>query len=75
MEVSDQLHAASALPRGKSPRYILDRKLGEPQSQYERGEDEKKIRHCSLSEIEPRSSSPYLVTILTELPSQDSHKG
>jgi hypothetical protein len=30
--VSGQLHAPTALPRGKSPRYPLDRRLGGPQS-------------------------------------------
>jgi hypothetical protein len=32
LEVSGQLHAPAALPRGKSPRYPLDRRLGGPQS-------------------------------------------
>jgi hypothetical protein len=32
LEVNDQLHAPVALPRGKSPRYPLDRRLGGPQN-------------------------------------------
>jgi hypothetical protein len=32
MEVNGQLHAAAALPTGKSPRYPLDRRLRGPQS-------------------------------------------
>jgi hypothetical protein len=35
MEVSGQLH-----PQGKSPRYPLDRRLGEPQSRFGRGGEE-----------------------------------
>jgi hypothetical protein len=32
MEVSGQLHAPAASPRGKSHQYPLERKVGEPQS-------------------------------------------
>jgi hypothetical protein len=40
MEVSGQLHALAALPRGSRPRYPMDRRLGGPQSRSERyGED------------------------------------
>jgi hypothetical protein len=31
MEVSGSFHAPAALPRGKSSRYPLDKRLGEPQ--------------------------------------------
>jgi hypothetical protein len=34
---NDQLHASAALPPGRRPLYILDRKLGGPQSQSGRG--------------------------------------
>jgi hypothetical protein len=34
MEVSGQLHAPAALPRGKSPRYPLDRTLDGSQSRF-----------------------------------------
>jgi hypothetical protein len=39
--VSGQLHAPSALPLGKSPRYPLDRRLGGPQSRSGRRGEEK----------------------------------
>jgi hypothetical protein len=32
MEVSGQLHAPAAMPRGKNPRYSLYRRLGGPQN-------------------------------------------
>jgi hypothetical protein len=41
MEVSGQLHAPAALPRGKSPWYPLDKRLGVPQSRSELGGEEK----------------------------------
>jgi hypothetical protein len=41
MEVSGQLHAPTALPQGKSPWYPLGRRLGGPQSQSGRGDEEK----------------------------------
>jgi hypothetical protein len=41
MEVSGQLHAPAALLPGKEPCYPLDRGLGGPQSQSERGSEEK----------------------------------
>jgi hypothetical protein len=44
-------------PRGKSPRYTLDRSLGGLQSRSGRGGEEK--NSLNLPEIEPRSSSPY----------------
>jgi hypothetical protein len=58
-------YALAILPRRKQPRYLLDRMLGEPQSQS---------GHCceqmnpGLAGIEPRSSAGQsLVTIRTEL--------
>jgi hypothetical protein len=39
MEVSG--HAPAALPQGRSPRYPLDRRLGEPQSRSWRGGEDK----------------------------------
>jgi hypothetical protein len=44
-------------PRGKSPRYPLDRKLGGPQSRSGRCGEEKNL---ALPEIEPGPSSPQL---------------
>jgi hypothetical protein len=61
MEVIDQLHALSALPP-----YPLDRRLGRSQRRYGRSSEEEGSQ--PLSEIEPPSSSPSLVTVLTELP-------
>jgi hypothetical protein len=54
MEVSDQLHASAALPTWKSPRYSLDRRLGEPQSRYGCCGEKK---NPTLPGIEPGSSS------------------
>jgi hypothetical protein len=42
----------------KDPRYPLDRGLGEPQNRSRRGDVEK--NPLSLTEVEPRSSSPYM---------------
>jgi hypothetical protein len=41
MEVIVQLHAAAALRLGKEHRYLLDRRLGGPQSRSEYGVEEK----------------------------------
>jgi hypothetical protein len=41
MEVNGQLHAPAALAPGKEPLVPLDRRLGGPQSRYERGGEEK----------------------------------
>jgi hypothetical protein len=62
MEVSGQLHAPAALPPGKSPRYLLDRRLGGPQSRSGRGGEEKNSQ--PLPGLEPpahlaRSSELY----------------
>jgi hypothetical protein len=51
MEVSGQLHAPPLYPRGKSLRYLLDRRLGGPQSRSGRGGEEKNSQ--PLSGIEP----------------------
>jgi hypothetical protein len=51
-------------PRGKSPQSPLDRSLGEPQSRSGRCGEEKDL---ALPEIEPGSSSPYPIAILTEV--------
>jgi len=39
--VSGQLHTSADLSQGKRPWYPLDRKLGEPQSCFGRGGEEK----------------------------------
>jgi hypothetical protein len=54
MEVNGQLQAAAALSPEKNPRYPLDRRLGRPQSQFERGGEAKNSQ--SLLGIESRSS-------------------
>jgi hypothetical protein len=41
MEVSGQLYAPAALPPGKRSCYVLDRRLGGPQSRSGRGGEEK----------------------------------
>jgi hypothetical protein len=41
MEVCGQLQAPAALPPGKEPPYLLDRRLGEPQSHSGSGSEEK----------------------------------
>jgi hypothetical protein len=44
MEVSDQLHAPAALPPGKDPWFLLDRRLGGPQSRSGGGGEEKNFQ-------------------------------
>jgi hypothetical protein len=51
--------------RGKSPRYPLDRRLIGPQSRYGRCGVEKNL--LPLTEIKHRTSSPWTVSIRTEL--------
>jgi len=41
MEVNGKLHDPAALPPGKEPWYLLDRRLGGPQSRSGRGGEEK----------------------------------
>jgi hypothetical protein len=41
MEVSGQLHVQAALPQRKNPWFLLDRRLGGPQSRSGRGGEEK----------------------------------
>jgi hypothetical protein len=52
-------------PRGKSRRYPLDRRRGGAQSRSELCGEQKNL--MTLPEIEPRSSSPWSVAILTGL--------
>jgi hypothetical protein len=53
-------------PQGKSPWYPLDRRLGGPQSRSGHGIEEKNSQ--PPLGLEARSSSPYSVAILPELP-------
>jgi hypothetical protein len=63
--MSGQLHAPAAFPRGKNPRYPLDRRLGETQSRSGHGSKEKKSQ--PLLAIELGRSARSLVTVLCEL--------
>jgi hypothetical protein len=54
-------------PQGKSPRYSLDRRLGEPQSRCERRGEEKILDPTRTRTPTPRSSSPQPVAIPTAL--------
>jgi hypothetical protein len=56
MQVTGQLHAPAALPRGKSLRYPLDGRLAELQIRSGRGGDKK--NYLSLPRIEGQSPSP-----------------
>jgi hypothetical protein len=58
MEVSGQLHVQAALPRGKRPRYPLDRRLGGPQSWCGRCGEEK--TPCRESNPGLSARSPWL---------------
>jgi len=49
MDVSGQLQVPAAYPRGKNTQYSLDRRLGGPQSRFERGGDEKNFQPCHNS--------------------------
>jgi hypothetical protein len=61
MEVSGQIHAPAPLyPQGKSPWYLLDRRLGEPQSRSGRGGEEKNFQ--PPPGIEPRTPIVQPVT-------------
>jgi hypothetical protein len=54
MNVSGQLlHKPAALNPGKITRYLLDRRLGGPQSRGESGEEEKKILNLPCREMNP----------------------
>jgi hypothetical protein len=65
MKVSCRLHAQAALPREKSHRYPLDRRLDGPPSRYGRCVGSRE--NITLLGIEPGLSSPQAVAIPTEL--------
>jgi hypothetical protein len=65
MEVSGQRHALAALPLGKELPAPMDRKLGEPQSQFGCGGEEK--NPCPCQELNLSCPACSLVAILTEL--------
>jgi hypothetical protein len=52
MEVSGQLDAQATLPPpGQSPRYPLDRRLGEPQNRPERCGEEKNLSPAGIRNL------------------------
>jgi hypothetical protein len=55
--MSSQLHGPAALPRGKSPRYLLDMRLDGPQSQSRRRGEGKILDPTEIRTPAPRSSS------------------
>jgi hypothetical protein len=57
LEVSGQLHAPAALPRGRNPQYPLDLRLGGPQSRSGRYGEEKILDPTGTRTPTPRSSS------------------
>jgi hypothetical protein len=66
MGVSGKRHTPAALyPRGKGPRYKLDRTLGGPLAGLD-AESRRKIL-CPCRGSNPQSSSPQSITILTKL--------
>jgi hypothetical protein len=68
MEVSDQLHAPAALPRGKSPWYPLDRRLRVAQNRSGRGGEENNSHSPpGIEPYNPDRLARCLVAIATEL--------
>jgi hypothetical protein len=55
-------------PRSKSSRFLLNRRLGGPQSRSGRVGKEKISHHCRCRELDPGRLACSLVSILTELP-------
>jgi len=43
MEISGQIHVPSVLSAGKNPRYLLNRRLGGPQNQSGRFEEDNSL--------------------------------
>jgi hypothetical protein len=68
MEVSGQIDAQAALPQGKEPQYLMDRRRDGIQSRSGCGGEEKKYLTCPCPESNPDRPAHSLVTILTELP-------
>jgi hypothetical protein len=68
MEAFGQLHAPAALPKKKSPQYLMDRKLGGLRKQSGRSGEEKNSFHCPCRESNAGRPAHSLVSILTELP-------
>jgi hypothetical protein len=60
MDVNGQLHTTALYPQKKSPRYLLDRRLGGSQSRSGRGGEEKN------SQPLPRLEPPIIQRYTTE---------
>jgi hypothetical protein len=65
MEMSGQLHAPAVYPQAKSSWYPLDRRLGEPQSQFVSGGEKKNSQ--PLPGLEPLIIQPVAQRYTTEL--------
>jgi len=65
MEVGGQMHALAVLPQGKSPEYLLGRRLDGLQSGSGRGDEEK--RPWPRRESNPDNAALRIAVILTEL--------
>jgi hypothetical protein len=65
MEESGQLRAPATLPPGKEPWYLLDRRLGGPQSRSGRSGEEKNSQ--PLPGLEPPIIRPIAQRYTTEL--------
>jgi hypothetical protein len=72
MEMSGQLHAPAALPRGKSSRYPLENRLGELQNRSGRNDEEIKSHHWRYRELNPGLPARSLVTEVIQLTSPSS---
>jgi hypothetical protein len=67
MEVSGHLHAQAALPPGKDPPYLLDRRFSGLQSRSGDGGEEKKSNHCPRRQLNSCRLARSLISILTEM--------
>jgi hypothetical protein len=67
MEVSCYFISQPLKPWGKNLWYSLDRRLGGPQSWYGCDGEEKDLLPLPGIELRTLSSSPWLVTIMTEI--------
>jgi hypothetical protein len=74
MEVSGKLHAAAALPPGKSPQYSLDKRQGGPQSRSGRGDEEKNSQHPAENRTPDRPVRNQSLYQLSYPGSQQIHK-
>jgi hypothetical protein len=60
METSGQLNAPAALSRGKSPSYLLDRRLGGPQSRSGRSANDSRTVRSSHGICRLRIANPKI---------------